>query len=347
MKNKSKIYYNLTKVLSYNRPVNLLIGGRGIGKTVACVDYGADEFLKTGEKMMYIRRYKTEVNVTKMEKLIQQLYNISGYEDYSFKFRNGKFFVAENFEKIPNDSKELKWKVFGEVITLTQALQSKGGDFAEFKTFIFDEFIITGNTLHYIKNEHMDFLELCESMFRTRTDIKFFMLSNSYNMINPYFGMLNFSKTEYGMYKTHEIALIEIIKTPDEIKTMKRKSISSLLGGKEYQSYSIDNEFFLQNGCNIMEKKPEDCEPLSTCKYDQSYFTIWYCKSMASYYACRKMFKDSYANYVVNLEEMEESYTMGRKNRQLLIFKRALNENWFYFDSEKTKQHCIEFFNKV
>lgn len=345
MKNKSTTFYDLRKVLSYNRPVNIIVGGRGIGKTLSVLDYCADEFIKNNvnNKFMYVRRYKSEINQPKMEKLLRQLYNLPEYNKYMFKYSKNKFWIADNV----NDGEKPNWKIIGETITLTQALQSKGGDFSEFKNFIFDEFIITGNTLHYIKNEQLDFLELCETMFRNRLDVKFFMLSNSYNMINPYFSMLNFNKTDYGIYKLKEIVIIHMVETSVAIKALKNNSITSVLGGDSYNAYAINNEFYLQNGHNIIEKKPEDSSPQIIVKIHGIYFSIWYSQSLGAYYACNKLFGNCQRKYVAYLEDMEPGYMLCKNSRIGKHYKRGMAFGMFYFQNENIKELCIEFCNKI
>lgn len=346
MRNKSKTFYDLRKILSYNRPVNLIVGGRGIGKTLSVLDYCADEWLKENEnnKFLYIRRYKSEVTGSKMEKLIHQLSNLDGYDNYRFRYNRGKFQIAKSNGE---DAEKLTYITFGETITLTQALQSKGGDFSEFKNFIFDEFIITGNTLHYIRNEEIDFLELCETMFRNRLDIKFFMLSNSYDMINPYFSMLNFNIADYGIYRLREIVLIHMVETSEAIRALKQNSITSKLGGDRYNAYAINNEFYLQNGLNVIPKKPADAKPQITVKLHSTYFTIWYSTSLHGYYATSQMFANCERNYVAYIEEIETGYIYCKGSRLGKHYKRAMSAGMFFFQSEKIKEMCIEFCNRV
>lgn len=74
----------------------------------------------------------------------------------------------------------------GYSMTLTEAQNLKGSKFADVETLIFDEFIIEDGVHHYLPDEVMSFLGLCESLARTR-DFRCFMLANSVTVVNPYF----------------------------------------------------------------------------------------------------------------------------------------------------------------
>lgn len=54
-------YYSLRKCLSYNRYLNILIGGRGIGKTYQLKKYVIEQYLKSKKQFVWLRRYKTEI----------------------------------------------------------------------------------------------------------------------------------------------------------------------------------------------------------------------------------------------------------------------------------------------
>lgn len=54
-------FYNYDRVISYNCPVNVLIGERGVGKSYGIKKYVIDKFLKKKEKFLYIRRYDNEI----------------------------------------------------------------------------------------------------------------------------------------------------------------------------------------------------------------------------------------------------------------------------------------------
>lgn len=55
------MFYDYQKVLSYNAFLNILIGERGVGKTYGITKFVINRFIKTGERFVYVRRYKPEM----------------------------------------------------------------------------------------------------------------------------------------------------------------------------------------------------------------------------------------------------------------------------------------------
>ena len=58
------LYLDYNKICSYNAMVNMIIGGRGIGKSYGAKKMVMKNFLKRGEEFIYLRRYKQELQKT-------------------------------------------------------------------------------------------------------------------------------------------------------------------------------------------------------------------------------------------------------------------------------------------
>lgn len=54
-------YYSYDRVLSYNCPVNVLIGERGVGKSYGAKNYVINQFRKKEAQFLYLRRYENEL----------------------------------------------------------------------------------------------------------------------------------------------------------------------------------------------------------------------------------------------------------------------------------------------
>lgn len=54
-------YYNYNRILSYNTPVNILIGERGCGKSYGAKNYVIKQYLKNRSDFLYLRRYENEL----------------------------------------------------------------------------------------------------------------------------------------------------------------------------------------------------------------------------------------------------------------------------------------------
>lgn len=60
-------YYDYNRVLSYNCPVNVLIGERGVGKSYGAKQYVINQYKKKKAGFLYLRRYDNELK-TALEK---------------------------------------------------------------------------------------------------------------------------------------------------------------------------------------------------------------------------------------------------------------------------------------
>ena len=86
-------YYNYNRILSYNAPVNILIGERGCGKSYGAKNYVIKQFLKNHSQFVYLRRYENElkaltiVNCEICERIVEQQ-NSNPYKILSKALRN-------------------------------------------------------------------------------------------------------------------------------------------------------------------------------------------------------------------------------------------------------------------
>ena len=109
-------YFNLHKILSYNVPVNILIGPRGVGKSFSVKDFVINNFLKKDEQFLYLRRYDPELKEIFEEKSKKQKDFFENelkekYKEHNLEAKNRKFYC---------DS-----EVFGIAKRLTQAQDLK------------------------------------------------------------------------------------------------------------------------------------------------------------------------------------------------------------------------------
>ena len=54
-------FYDYHRILSYNCPVNILIGERGCGKSYGAKKYVIEQYNKKRSQFLYLRRYDNEL----------------------------------------------------------------------------------------------------------------------------------------------------------------------------------------------------------------------------------------------------------------------------------------------
>lgn len=141
-------YYNYKRILSYNVPVMVLIGERGVGKSYGAKEYVIDQFQKNRSQFLYLRRYENEIkSVFEVDKNTGKDFFTDirpKYNDLNLEAKRRKFYINN--------------ECFGFAKRMTEAqdLKSSGG-FENIKTIILDEYPIEKGKRYYLPDERYDF----------------------------------------------------------------------------------------------------------------------------------------------------------------------------------------------
>ena len=138
-------YYNYNRILSYNVPVNVLIGERGVGKSYGAKKYVIKQFLKNQSQFIYLRRYENELkSVFEKDKSNSKDFFDdvkSSFKKHDLKASNRKFYIDN--------------QCFGFAKRLTEAQDLKSATYNNVKTIIIDEYPIEKNKRYYLPDEGM------------------------------------------------------------------------------------------------------------------------------------------------------------------------------------------------
>ena len=138
-------YYDYHRILSYNVPVNVLIGERGVGKSYGAKKYVINQYLKKGSQFIYLRRYENE-----LKKVFEKDKNNPKdfFDDVKDEFP-GKNLVAKHKKFYVDD------ECFGFAMRLTEAQDLKSATYNNVDTIIIDEYPIEKNKRYYLPDEGM------------------------------------------------------------------------------------------------------------------------------------------------------------------------------------------------
>lgn len=255
------MYYDLSKVISYQAFLNFLIGARGIGKTYSLTKHVINQFIKKKEEFAYIRRYKTELQKA-VPKFFDAVRVNNEFPDHKLETKGDKFYIDE--------------KVAGYSMTLSTAQNLKSSNFPNVKYIIFDEFILESGGGHYLANEVEVFLGLVETIARMR-DIQAFLLANAVTVTNPYFLYLNLSLPYNNDIKTFKdgLILVQYISNEAYVNSKKHTKFGQLVSGTDYSSYAIDNTFRLDDK-SFIEKKTKGARLSFNLQFNNQIFGVWF-----------------------------------------------------------------------
>lgn len=243
MKIDKSIYYNLTKIKTYNRLYSFIVGTRGVGKTYALTT----ECIKIGLKykccsFVWIRR-----RINNIEEIKQKW-----WIDVEKDFPEWQFYNIKNDVYAKNIETEESF-IIGCFGAISDAVNFKSSPKPYVKIVVFDEFMAEDCGSSYLNNEVNIFLNMLDSIIRLR-DVKVYLLGNAVSVLNPYFDWLGITEDDldnnFSKGKTWALENADY----EEFKEVRRNSaFGKSIEGTKYGSYSIDNKFLLDDRSDVME----------------------------------------------------------------------------------------------
>ena len=216
-------YYNINKPLSYRKMFNIIMGGRGIGKTTQFLIWCINRAIRYGEKFIYLRR---NVNECKQQKKL-----LNKYLDFI------KFEGDGNSGGCYMYGKE----VVGYLKCLSVSADYKSVDFDDVYYIIYDEAILMpGQPKRYLKDEITVLLEFLSTVFRLRTDYKVFILGNNLDFFNPYCRYFNL-RVFNRVYTGEEIYVEYAVNSAELMVAEKETPLYRLTKGTTYHDYHYAN----------------------------------------------------------------------------------------------------------
>lgn len=322
------MWYDLNNALSKNRLYTFIIGNRGGGKTFASQKWCLKDFLKTGNKFIWLRRYGSEVDEIKDKWCGSALMN--EFPDHEITFKGRKIYI----DKVQ----------CGIIMSLSTSLRIKSVNFEEYDKVIFDEFVIDVGSLRYIKDEAILFNEFFESVNRLRNDVRAIFIANAISIVNPYFTFYkvkpNISK-EFTLYQ--DIA-IQMYKDDEFIEVKRKTRFGRLNSNNRYGQYAIDNAF-LRDDYNFIKERPKNLVYVMTILYEKEKYGAWWDTKENEYFFDQIIEPKCRSILCVNMDELEEK-AYFRKSDNLRprteILKIYFNEGKLYFSDVVVKKKIYE-----
>lgn len=320
-------FYNVNQAVSRNRPLNFIVGARGIGKTYGFKLFTIKRFLKEGEEFIYLRQSQKEIQmITDYWGSLPSLFT-----DHEFK-QNGTTLYIDG-------------KKCGELWALSQFVQMKSNEYARTRYIIFDEFLDNSNWNNRAEKPFA-LASIIDSVFRNREGCKVFCLANAESLMNEYFEFFGiYPKNKKGVTLTKDISL-EVVDSSKYKVTEERANnwLSRVTEGTEYAQLAQSNEFHDDNNKQV-KKLPAGAELLTRIFYHRDYFEIW-TKGEACWITATKH---------KNLEN-EQILTIHDSAPGRELFKADFNtwrrvtqsaeKSKLYFDNKRTREICYVWLKK-
>lgn len=324
------MWYDKSQLLSHNKIMNMVLSNRGGGKTFNMTRWAIDDFKKTGAQCAWVRRYQTEID----EMLL-----------------NGKFFDAVR-EYYPDDDLKIEGNlglINGEVaiyfIALSTSRQLKSNNYPFVNKIIFDEFIIDKGRITYIKNEVEVFLDLYETIARTRDNVRAVLLANSVTVVNPYFLFFNVKPNTNKRFTVSGQVCIELFTDSDFVDAKKKSRFGQLIKGTRYADYAIENKWLMDNETFIEPKTPK-AEFMLSLKYNGIVYGFWVDYKVGLIFVNRQYDPSSYNQYCLQKDDHDPNLLLIKslascKPMQRIIY--AFRYGLLRFEDMSVKNQFYEY----
>jgi len=325
------LYYSPDKLLTYNRILNFVIGARGIGKSYAWKKYPIKQFLKSGKQMIYVRRYKTEL------KKFSNYFNdiMTEFPDHEFKIKGREMYIDG--------------KLFGWAIPLSAWQNEKSNAYPNVSTIIFDEFIREKDKSGYLPNDVEALLNLMDTVFRGREDVRCVCLSNAVSVVNPYFIYFDLVPNIEKRYNAYKNILVEIPNSVDFSTERRKTRFGSLIDGTEYGDMSLDNEFTNDSDLFI-DRRGKESKHVFSIIFKGVTMGVWVDTSQGIMWLSNDYDPSSKYVFAMSTDDLTENsmLTTGWRNNYYLVkMISAFKKGYLRFDNQLIRTTSYEMFRKM
>ena len=308
-----------------HRTVNFVVGARGIGKTFGWKDDAVENFLKTGDQFLYMRRYDKELTDVKARDLFFPYELREKYKEHELVFRNGVYTIDGHTAGFP--------------FALSTSASMKSIEYDRVKSVCFDEFIIPNSSkIGYLQSEIFLFNEALVTIGRLRAP-QFFLMSNNVSWSNPYFTRYKIKRPtkeqlekEIILYKTYSLT---IPKAEKYLHKVEQSPIGQFLmeTDPDYFRYAFNNEIADEDNDFIAER-PVNTRYFCTISLDGQRVGVW-TDNTGLLYVSDKTDPASPFEFNFKSGELKKSRVQLRKGGMFERIKTAyLSDELFYEDAD-------------
>lgn len=272
-------YLNFDYILAKKAAFNIIIGGRGIGKTYGCLSY----FLKAGQPFLLLRRTQTQCDIVS-----NPLFNpLKGVADDAG--------IEIQIKPIPKTKSTQTLSADGELLSVNAALSTfanlRGWDGRAIKSIVYDEFIPSPGE-RTIKDEGLALLHCYETISRNREIqsgevLPLFLLANAFDTAADTLRVLGVAEAIEKMYRKHQEEkiirrgshLIYIVLPKSPISAAKAGTALYDVANDDFKKLSLEN-----TDIHITDRRKHVILTEYTLKCTTDDFEVYRHKSRSEYF---------------------------------------------------------------
>lgn len=184
-------YYDIEPIRSRKCDYNIIVSGRGPGKSTAAVNMLIDEFA-AGNEFVRLSRYDWEVSSSIMAGWFNEVnarHLVDVFGDAKVSYKSGRWYLEDV------DGGRV---TMGHSVTLNNQDVFKSTSYDRVTNVVFEEFAQLDER-DYIKNEIELFLSALSTIARARKDVRVWLIGNTLSKHNPYFDFFGIDIDRLGI----------------------------------------------------------------------------------------------------------------------------------------------------
>jgi len=309
----------------------MVIGARGIGKSYGWKVFIVKRFIKYGKQFVWLRRYKDE-----LKSLPRWFNDIKGeFPGHEFKVKGRQFFI------------DGKVAGFAHPVSAWQSLKSDA--FPDVETIVYDEFIREKDNSGYVPNEPQALLNIMDTVFRTRDNVRCICLSNAVTVTNPFFIYFNVVPDINKRFNAYKSILVEIPDSVDFATERRKTKFGELIDGTDYGDMSLDNDF-VNDSSVFIEKRSRDSKFVFAMVYKGMTMGVWVDVKLGLMYVDNDYDPSSKKIYALTTDDLQENVMLlnnWKKNYHLYKLVGAFKNGYLRFDNQVLRNVGYEMFKKM
>lgn len=331
-------FYDWQKTLSYNAPITMVVGARGIGKTFGIRLQCIRDYIKNKWRFCEISRFRTESDSTR-QGYFDRLQSFFPECQFRTDSRQGYISLGTNSKGKP------VWEPICYFVALTELQRTKKRTFNNVRRIIFDEALIDKNDQYhrYLPNEWSLLAGLVDSVSRERGDIeggiepRLYLLGNAVDIVNPIFGHFHINQPPAPGYTWHghKLLLVHMLSDTEYGNIKATRTLAGrMLDGTAEGAAANYSEWSNVNSALIINRRPVRSKPFVNLLWHDTTFGVWTTPEARLYIThkpCRGV-----KEYGLAMENIEGTMLLTNKSPVIRAIVNMITSDDARFDSERT-----------
>lgn len=343
-------YYDIHPLLDRAKFINISKGARGTGKTFQAQLLLINDWRKKGVQSMWLRRYKTELTPQFRDTFFNNIKAIAELPESDLKPDEKEFIRSMSWE-LKNNKIFINGEVAGYYNALSTATAKKSIGFPKVDRLHFDEFLLKrGDSLHYLPDEFVTFLDFINTVSRYRNTFKAFLWGNNLTQVDPYTLGFNIPITTKRFTIVRNRAngsgnvLYEYYTDPAYSESVYNTIFGQIIEGTAYADYAVENKV-LGNNDDFIEPRAKGAEWLCGIKFKSFTIGFWIDKYSGLIYADNIIDRTSTQLYSLTRDDLTYNTYLIQHSKSfacMRIIKNAFSSASMRFKNAKIKNICYE-----